>query len=71
MFDLELLKQIKPKKYFYLYFHRALQFPPDAWLRFTIHHCSITWIVITPTGRVIVRGLGDSGHIPSEAVTSN
>ncbi|KAK6641571.1 hypothetical protein RUM44_013286 [Polyplax serrata] len=50
---------------------RALQFPPDAWLRFTLHHCSITWIVITPSGRVIVRGLGDSGHIPSEAVTSN
>lgn len=50
---------------------RALQFPPEAWLRFTLHNCSITWIVIRPNGRVIACSIGDIGHINSDKMTSS
>ncbi|GJQ81236.1 hypothetical protein Trydic_g20455 [Trypoxylus dichotomus] len=49
---------------------RALQFPPEAWLRLSLNHASITWISITPSGRVILRTLGDSGHMPANVITS-
>ncbi|XP_055373220.1 serine/threonine-protein phosphatase Pgam5, mitochondrial isoform X2 [Condylostylus longicornis] len=48
---------------------RALQFPPEAWLRISLNHGSITWISILPSGRVTLRNLGDSGHIPADLVT--
>lgn len=48
---------------------RALQFPPEAWLRISLNHGSITWISILPSGRVTLRTLGDSGHIPPELIT--
>lgn len=48
---------------------RALQFPPEAWLRISLHHASITWITIHPNGRVILRTLGDSGHMPLKYLT--
>uniref|UniRef100_A0A1L8DKM7 Serine/threonine-protein phosphatase PGAM5, mitochondrial n=2 Tax=Nyssomyia neivai TaxID=330878 RepID=A0A1L8DKM7_9DIPT len=48
---------------------RSLQFPPEAWLRISLNHASITWITIGPTGRVVLRTLGDSGHIPPDYVT--
>ncbi|CAJ0606975.1 unnamed protein product [Cylicocyclus nassatus] len=31
---------------------RALQFPPEGWLRMSLGNCSITWLVIRPSGRV-------------------
>ncbi|KAF5286584.1 hypothetical protein FQA39_LY16267 [Lamprigera yunnana] len=49
---------------------RALQFPPEAWLRFSLNHASITWVTISPKGRVILKTLGDSGHLPVDAITS-
>ncbi|KAL0266994.1 UNVERIFIED_CONTAM: hypothetical protein PYX00_009384 [Menopon gallinae] len=49
---------------------RALQLPPDAWLRFSLNHCSITWFTITPSGRVLVRCVGDTGHMPVNLVTN-
>lgn len=49
---------------------RALQIPAEAWLRISLNHASITWISIQPSGRVTLRLLGDSGHIPPELVTS-
>ncbi|XP_065170544.1 serine/threonine-protein phosphatase Pgam5, mitochondrial-like isoform X2 [Atheta coriaria] len=49
---------------------RALQFPPEAWLRLSLNHASITWLSITPSGRVILRNLGDSGHMPPSLITS-
>ncbi|KAK9752009.1 Histidine phosphatase superfamily (branch 1) [Popillia japonica] len=49
---------------------RALQFPPEAWLRLSLNHASLTWISITPSGRVILRTLGDSGHMPANIITS-
>jgi len=48
-----------------------LQFPPEAWLRLSLHHASITWISVMPSGRVILRTLGDTGHMPPEAITSS
>lgn len=50
---------------------RALQFPADAWLRFSIIHGSITWLSIYPSGRVTLRTYGDAGHMPPEALTTS
>ena len=49
---------------------RILQFPAEGWLRFSLNHASITWVSIYPSGRVVMRMVGDSGHIPPEFVTS-
>ncbi|XP_028680093.1 serine/threonine-protein phosphatase PGAM5, mitochondrial isoform X1 [Erpetoichthys calabaricus] len=48
---------------------RALQFPSEGWLRMGLNHGSITWLTIRPSGRVILRTLGDSGFMPPEKVT--
>lgn len=50
---------------------RALQLPPEAWLRFSLHNCSMTWIAIRPSGRVSVYTVGDCGFIPSGKLTTN
>uniref|UniRef100_A0A915DLK4 Serine/threonine-protein phosphatase PGAM5, mitochondrial n=1 Tax=Ditylenchus dipsaci TaxID=166011 RepID=A0A915DLK4_9BILA len=31
---------------------RALQFPPEGWLRMSLANTSITWLVIRPSGSV-------------------
>ncbi|KAJ8916700.1 hypothetical protein NQ315_000345 [Exocentrus adspersus] len=49
---------------------RALQFPPEAWLRLSLNHASITWITITPGGRCVLRLLGDSGYMPPDLITT-
>ncbi|XP_034478010.1 serine/threonine-protein phosphatase Pgam5, mitochondrial [Drosophila innubila] len=48
---------------------RALQFPPDAWTRFSLNHGSITWLTIWPTGYVTIRCLGDTGYMPVTELT--
>ena len=50
---------------------RALQLPPEAWLRMSIGNCGITRITIRPNGRVSIKGLGDTGHLPPEMITFN
>ncbi|KAG5680872.1 hypothetical protein PVAND_010353 [Polypedilum vanderplanki] len=50
---------------------RALQLPPQAWLRLGIHHASITWIVVYPSGRVVLRFFGDCGYMPKSHVTQS
>lgn len=50
---------------------RALQFPPEAWLRISLKHASITWLTIRPDGRVSCRSLGESGHFPPEMLTTS
>ncbi|KAJ2940216.1 hypothetical protein O0L34_g11783 [Tuta absoluta] len=52
------------------YVCKALQFPPEGWLRMSLNHGSITWISILPSGNVVLRTLGDTGHMPPECVTS-
>jgi len=49
---------------------RALQFPPEAWLRLSLKHASLTWMVIRPDGRVHCRALGEAGHFPPEKLTT-
>lgn len=49
---------------------RALQFPPEAWLRITINHASITWLTIGPSGNVSIKYLGDTGFIPAQYLTN-
>mmetsp|Transcript_29719 Transcript_29719/g.44074 ORF Transcript_29719/g.44074 Transcript_29719/m.44074 type:complete len:168 (-) Transcript_29719:6-509(-) len=45
------------------FFCRALQLPPEAWLRLCIFNCSLTYLTIRPTGTVSCRMLGDIGHL--------
>lgn len=45
------------------FFCRALQLPPEAWLRLCIFNCSLTYFTIRPTGTVSCRLLGDIGHL--------
>jgi serine/threonine-protein phosphatase PGAM5 len=49
---------------------RALQLDPKAWLRLSLHHGSITWLRITPTGNVSLRSFGDYGHTPEEQAST-
>ena len=42
---------------------RALQLPPEAWLRLCVFNCSLTYLTIRPTGSVSCRMLGDIGHL--------
>ncbi|XP_018413114.1 PREDICTED: serine/threonine-protein phosphatase PGAM5, mitochondrial-like isoform X2 [Nanorana parkeri] len=48
---------------------RALQLPPEAWLRMSLNNGSISHLVIRPSGNVSLRMLGDSGFIPPEKMT--
>ncbi|XP_046351530.1 serine/threonine-protein phosphatase PGAM5, mitochondrial-like isoform X1 [Haliotis rufescens] len=48
---------------------RALQFPPEGWLRMSLANGSITYLVIRPSGRVHIKTLGESGHMPVDKVT--
>lgn len=43
---------------------RALQLPPEAWLRLCTFNCSLTYLTIRSTGTVSCRMLGDIGHLP-------
>ncbi|KAI9589215.1 serine/threonine-protein phosphatase Pgam5, mitochondrial isoform X1 [Glossina fuscipes] len=49
---------------------RALQFPPEAWLRINVNHASITWLTIQPSGNVTIKCLGDSGFMPAQYLTN-
>lgn len=50
---------------------RALQFPPEAWLRISLKHASLTWITIRSDGRVSCRALGEAGHFPPSMLTTS
>ncbi|XP_013167992.1 PREDICTED: serine/threonine-protein phosphatase Pgam5, mitochondrial isoform X1 [Papilio xuthus] len=49
---------------------KALQFPPEGWLRISLNHGSITWISILPNGNVVLRALSDTGHMEPKHITS-
>ncbi|KAL7543002.1 hypothetical protein ACHAXR_012888, partial [Thalassiosira sp. AJA248-18] len=51
------------------FFCRALQLPPEAWLRLCTFNCSLTYFTIRPTGTVSCRMLGDIGHLPHDLCT--
>lgn len=48
---------------------RTLQFPPEAWLRMSLKHGSITWITIFPSGHVSLKCIGESGHMLPEQLS--
>lgn len=48
---------------------RALQLPPEAWMRISLAHCSISVLQIYPNGDVRLRTLGDVGHFPIDMIT--
>mmetsp|Transcript_14503 Transcript_14503/g.43313 ORF Transcript_14503/g.43313 Transcript_14503/m.43313 type:complete len:308 (+) Transcript_14503:225-1148(+) len=48
---------------------RALQLPPEAWLRLCTMNCSITYVTIGPSGHVSLRMMGDVGHLKPDQVT--
>uniref|UniRef100_A0A0N5ALJ4 Serine/threonine-protein phosphatase PGAM5, mitochondrial n=1 Tax=Syphacia muris TaxID=451379 RepID=A0A0N5ALJ4_9BILA len=48
---------------------RALQFPPEGWLRFSLANTSITWLVISPNGQVVVHAIGDIGHLSTDKIS--
>ena len=52
------------------FFCRALQLPPEAWLRLSIFNCSLTYLTIRPTGTVSCRMLGDIGHLGARGTFS-
>ncbi|KAK3925446.1 Serine/threonine-protein phosphatase PGAM5, mitochondrial [Frankliniella fusca] len=49
---------------------RALQLPPEAWLRINLSHASITWLSIMPSGFVSLRCLGDTGHMAPNLISN-
>ena len=51
------------------FFCRALQLPPEAWLRLCTFNCSLTYFTVRPTGTVSCRMLGDIGHLGYENST--
>ena len=50
---------------------RALQFPPEAWLRISLKHASLTVLTIRPDSRVSVKCLGEAGHLKPEMLTTS
>lgn len=48
---------------------RALQLPPEAWLRLCTFNCSLTHLVIWPHGSVSCNSIGDVGHLSLEETT--
>ncbi|CAG9806203.1 unnamed protein product [Chironomus riparius] len=53
------------------YVCRALQVTPEAWLRMSLHHASITWLSIYPVnGRVMLKLFGDCGHMPKKNLST-
>ena len=53
-------------RYFVL---RALQLPPEAWLRFGGYNTGITEVTIHSDGTVTLESFGDTGHLPLEMTT--
>lgn len=48
---------------------RALQLPPEAWLRFAVPHCSVTLLHIRWDGTVKLVAFGSFGHLPPSMQT--
>jgi len=46
---------------------RALQLPPEAWLRLSLQHGSLTLLTIRPSGHVVLRSFGDAGFMPPKS----
>ena len=43
--------------------------PPEAWLRVSLAHGSITLLAVWPSGKVSLLALGDTAALPTDQVT--
>jgi len=50
---------------------RALQLPPEAWLRMSLYHASLTMFTIRPNGNVALRTVSDAGHLSPNMLTTS
>jgi serine/threonine-protein phosphatase PGAM5 len=50
---------------------RALQLPPEAWLRLALANGSVTKLSLRANGHVSLHALGDTGHLPPAMITHN
>lgn len=50
---------------------RALQLPPEAWLRMSVANCSLTILDITADGHIGMRTMGEAAYLPYKMVTYN
>ena len=48
---------------------RALQLPPETWLRMRGDNCGITEIIVTPKGQASLGRFADTGHLSIEQTT--
>jgi len=48
---------------------RALQLPPQVWLRMATYNCGITHVKINSNGRCSLVSFGDTGHLPLDKTT--
>ncbi len=48
---------------------RALQLPPEIWLRMRGDNCGITEIIINSDGNCSLGRFADTGHLPIEQTT--
>ena len=48
---------------------RALQLPPNYWLRLATYNCGLTHFQIRATGSVSLFGFGDIGHLDLDQTT--
>jgi len=48
---------------------RALQLPPEAWLRLGGYNTAITELSIRPNGNVTLVRFGETGHLPIESTS--
>lgn len=48
---------------------RALQLPPQAWLRMALNNASIASVTVRPNGGVSLSGLGECGHLQPGDIT--
>jgi serine/threonine-protein phosphatase PGAM5 len=53
-------------KYFVL---RALQLPPEYWMRLSADNCSLAHLIIQENGRVSLSKFGDTGHLNPSLIT--
>jgi serine/threonine-protein phosphatase PGAM5 len=50
---------------------RALQVPPEAWIKTDVYNCAISEVIIREDGEMLLLSHNDHGHLPPEMKTFN
>ena len=48
---------------------RSILAPADSWMNLGIHHCSISQVVVLPSGRIRLVHFNETGHLPQSHKT--